>query len=219
MPPRIIDSAPDLADIQARTRLWLARRALTSAPDHIRHVRAIAVGGQGEAGEQVTEMQIPLQSLALMRTDELYRDLADWCAYFADRLGQPAPLPARAVWRYEDGFARGYRPAVTPDGAAGLASLAAMWLLIRLPLLVPDEMYEPLLTSVTDGYRDLERDFPLDPPPAGPVPQHPRPCPHCRQKRVHASVAWLDGEYTITAACDVCGWQPETLPDVAGWLE
>lgn len=234
------DDGRSLAVVQAMK----AKKALDAAPDLVAHLRArmLPADGRTEQGEFHRVERTPLLTTVTDAADEVFIVMLEWVDQWSEALDEPAPIAVHRAWRTAGGIRRtdpdvaaGFRAGTSPERAAGLVRILALWLnrhelAIGMDPLASD--YREEIAAIVAKHRRLSG---LDV--ARPIRETaPFPCPICDQKAVRVEyfggsmyAAEMRGDLEadrivaaasgITVRCAFCGHVEDTsLSKVVRWL-
>jgi hypothetical protein len=181
-----------------------ARRRLAEAAELVEYVRIRRQPGgtvrDGQPSAPSRTPPAPLHVGALDDADSVYVDLLTYVRRWADELSiATLPLTIRHAWTI-DGAPLGFRPTVTPAGAAALVMNLTAWLLIHHDAIGRHAGGPGYFEDVAQLVEDVYARFPMEARPDR--PHWRRPCEVC-------------GEFAVTA-----DWKPDAeIRDVTVWCE
>ncbi|GIT80202.1 hypothetical protein LLS1_18710 [Leifsonia sp. LS1] len=186
---------------EERIQQWRLSRALRDAPEIFAHVRALAISGRTERGDEVPHLDSPLRITAEDDIDDRYARLNEWVDYFAAQLTIAPPVVRIAARRHDNQDIQGFRVGVTPEGASVLVSLLTMWLNIHHEQIINHDQYLAYREDVIEFLGELSGRYPVDRGREKPV--LPRPCPACGLPAVRAEW-WSENTHDVKVACELC---------------
>lgn len=181
-----------------------ARRRLTEAPELVEYVRIRREPGgavrDGQPGAPSRTPPAPLHVGAVDAADGIYVDLLGWVRRWSTELSiATLPLTIRHTWTV-DGAPLGFRPTVTPPGAAALVKNLTTWLLIHHDAIGRHVGGPNYFEDIAQAIEAVYSRFPMEARPDR--PHWKRPCEKC-------------GEFAVTA-----DWSPDAeIRDVTVWCE
>ena len=201
----------------AQVLAYRARSALRGAPDLVAHIRSIAISGQSERGETLTEWSAPMRITAADDADEVYGQLVNWVVFWASTLDvMPTATGALAYGRDKD--VQGFTAATTVEGAQALTQLQVTWFLIRLPRITEHPSAGAFHADILEILGRASARYPMKMRASRAV--SPRACPVCEQFTVSAS--WPDPDEPMNAVvqCEHCEHtiEPKTYRGILEWI-
>lgn len=240
-----VDIEPSEEEAAAQVRAWRARSALRSAPDLAMHIRAVALSGKTERGDELVEESgeisrglrewvAPMRISATDDVDDLFVRLLEWVEYWSAVLEVGAPLRATRAWRnfqhshrsagYQDAEVRGLKPGTSPEAARRLVHLLTRWLMEQTESINGSEAAPGYHEDVLAMMSALRGRYPIAPKPEKEA--SPRECPLCGMPAVLAD--WAMGPTSssgVAVWCSMCGQDVvefvgghRRLQRILGWL-